>query len=542
MHCLYEQEHQPMNMSFKASFFLSAAFLIPSIACSPTKKSNDSTNGASGTVTDKACAALTTPVTLSSFAMAEYKLQFFESAQSIVRDLIPEPIQIHADENSFIERGGARHANFKFTLDGFPLCQYEARVHSLADKTYVVGRLPNAIDNYSLPEPMTLEASDIDRVLAELKLEGNAKVSSDQNCLVWEDNELVASREIHFNIRDYPYYALLSKEKVFSAQGRFFDASTVTVEAQVNVKEPIASTNLAIQTITLTGMSSGGTLCNSRFETIVPTTSEKAKSTNLQFFFEPTDMRFKETSIFVNITLHSDWFLELGILSAWPGPKINLLMDGNNNFVNNSSVYLPSDGASAPTIKLGGGDNKNLQNLYIDSDVVAHELGHHVVYQFLKDTTGESLVLHEGIADYFVYGQTNDPCLGRLICPTGSTICYSKQCLRTGLFPKNFGEAGVPTEPHRLSQVISSLLWDIGNGNTTSGITGIGLDIATKDILKAVDFLPSSASYSDFISAIMKADKALNESKNCATIESAAKARGLTAALASANVSCATVK
>jgi hypothetical protein len=362
----------------------------------------------------------------------------------------------------------------------------------------------------------------------------------DKNCLAWEDNSFVSALELDFTIQDLPYYALITKNKILKLEPRFFDV--ITEQSRIYVKEPTNSAALVLKTFVLSNMSDGGSLCSARFKMSLPSTIQQAFATASKFFFETTDPRFKQTSLFTNATTQADWFLSLNILSAWPGPKIDLLMDGTNNFLNNSSVYLPKTSSTVPTIKIGAGDGTNLQNLYIDFDVVAHELGHHIVYRTLKTTTGESLVLHEGLADAFVYGNTKDPCLGRLICPSGSPICYSAQCLRTGQFPLKFGDQGVPTEAHRLSQIISSLIWDIGNGNTTNKITGIGVEDMMKILLKAVDFFASDAGYSDFIGSLMKADKTLNNSKNCSTIEDAAYARGLKDTLTNAGVSCSTVQ
>ena len=126
--------------------------------------------------------------------------------------------------------------------------------------------------------------------------------------------------------------------------------------AKVKVKNPKTSTTLEIQTITLTGMSAGASLCSARFKTVIPDTLTKAFSTNSEFFFDPSDQRFKETSVFTNASTHADWFLSFGILKAWPGPKVDLYMDGTNDFKNNSSTFIPGKGTTPPTIKLGAGD------------------------------------------------------------------------------------------------------------------------------------------------------------------------------------------
>jgi len=525
-----------MKISFDNAQLSLSLLLLFSVPTACSKKSSNE----APLQTDSVCSSLNTPTLLN---LAEKENPFVEYAGNVIRDLIPDPIEVKVDQNSYINRGGAQHLTFNFALSGTPLCQFQARVHSLTDRTYVTGALPNALSLAKIPKPIQYESKDSERILSALKLTGTPENITPTPCFTWDGIELSAALEVEFKIKKFPYYALITKKDVLQAEGRFFDiASTVNANSKVYVKTPVTSTNIVVKTIQLTGMSSGGSLCSAKFQTVLPDGAPRAFSSNSQFFFDPSDIRFKETSFFTNVNTHSNWFLSLGILTAWPGPKVDLLMDGTNDYANDTSVFIPSTSNTPPTIKVGAGDGTLLQNLYIDYDVVSHELGHHVVYQTLKTTSGESLVIHEGLADYFVYGDTQYPCLGNLICPKGSTICYSATCLRTGLYPLNYGDPNLPTEAHKESQILSSMLWDIGNGNSSRGITGIGVDLTTKDVLKAVDFFPSNAGFTDFISSLMKADKALNSSANCATIETAAQSRGFTEIMASANVSCATVQ
>ncbi len=509
--------------------------LTTSLACPSPQKTKTTSQ-----TTDASCDLLQTSTSLRAFHLTEELSYFLEEAQSRVSDLVPSPIQTHLVSDSYIDRGGARHVNFTFSLGGIPLCQFGARVHSMVDTTFVEGKLPRELVSTDIPPAYTSDKNEIPRILDTLDLQGTASNIVQKDCLIAnENNELEAGVEIEFQVNERPYYGLVTADNVIRAEARFFDVATET--AQAYVKSPTASTTVKLQTFTLTGMSDGGSLCSARFQTVIPTTARRAFASDGAFNFSTTDQRFKETAIFVNANRHADWFMGLGVLTQWPGPKVDLYMDGTNNFVNNTAVFLPKSGSTPPQIRLGTGDGIILQNLFIDNDAVFHELGHHIVYQQLTSTSGESLVLHEGLADFFVFAQTGDPCLGRLLCPKGGTLCYSAQCLRTGEFPLAFGDSNVPTEPHKLSQVISSMLWDLAAGNSDRGVTAIGTETIAKDVLKGVDFFPSDAGYTDLILAIMRADKALNSSANCTMIETAAKARGLTDALASANVSCATV-
>lgn len=516
------------------SFFLVFLSCMSIFASCSSKKSSSSE-----AQTDSSCSSLSSPA-LKGFNLRESHSQFLTYAENKVRDLVPKAIDVNMDEESFIEGGGAQHINFNFSISGVRLCQFEARVHNLKDKAYIQGRIPNSLNLFEqVPAPMQRDDADMEHVLAALKLEAKAENIHETKCLATSDGStLQPALELEFTVNQLPYYALISKDTIFRAEARFFDV--VTAQSKIYVKDPTASAALKLKTYTLTGMSDGGSLCSARFKTVVPSTSTQAFSSDNKFFFEPTDDRFKETSLFTNISNHADYFLSLGVLSRWPGTKIDVLMDGTNNFQNNSSVYLPASTSAGtnPTIKLGTGDGKDLQNLFVDDDVVSHELGHHIVYRTLKTTSGESLVIHEGLADFFVFSKTEDPCLGRLICPSGGKICYSSTCLRIGEFPYALTDSEVPTEAHKKSQVVSSFLWDLAKGNSTNGVTAIGVSTTAKAMLKAVDLLDSDAGYANLIHSLMEADKAQNSPSNCSMIEKAAIARGFKSSMDAENVSC----
>src|SRR5690606_2594621 len=150
---------------------------------------------------------------------------------------------------------------------------------------------------------------------------------------------------------------------------------------------------------------------------------------------------------------------------------------------------------------VGDGDGEKLQNLPKDSDVVSHELGHHVIFQSLTSTKGESLVMHEGLADYFAFARTDDPCLGESICPAGSPVgCeLESQCLRTA---DNTYVLNVDTksEEHFKSQFISGMLWDLRD----NAVPAQDLD---EMVIQATGMLLSNSGYHDLILTLMLADK-----------------------------------
>ncbi len=385
---------------------------------------------------------------------------------------------------------------------------------------------------------------------------GNGSISStstnvyENKCLFYDPNvdktKLLAAWEVRFNYNNLPYYGLVvynptpenpDNQIIYKAAPSYFSDTTAPAITTTYQKVPLSSTNLVLTNLKLNGLSKGGSLCSTRFRIVVdnpPTNTSLNVATvnNAEFNFKPNDYHFNQASVFTNATLHSNWFLQegSGILKSWPSPRVQLKLDYTNMGVNNSAVYIPPDKntGAGPYIKLGNGDGVILQNLQIDSDAVSHEAGHHVVYQTLKTTSGDSLIIHEGLADFFVMARTKSPCLGNLICPRGGTLCISAQCLRSSNNNWSFLDPNMPTEPHQQSQFISGMLWSIGKK--------IGLDTAARDTLKAIEFFPISAGFPDLVQSLMEADKILHKGTNACAIQAEAYARGLKEEMTSASV------
>ena len=213
------------------------------------------------------------------------------------------------------------------------------------------------------------------------------------------------------------------------------------------------------------------------------------------------------------------YFIENGFEA--PNSQIKLVAHAiMTNGDKNNAVYIPS----GPYIRIGDGDGEILQNLGTDGDVVSHELGHHVIFQSLTSTSGESLVLHEGLADFLTFSRTGDACLGESICPANPAynICEVQgQCLRTADNDITFEGENWPNEVHKRGQLISGLLRDL------SVEYGIEEQTITKTTLRAITYLAASSGYRDFIVSMLVADKELNNEQHGCTIWEAAIERGL---------------
>ena len=158
-----------------------------------------------------------------------------------------------------------------------------------------------------------------------------------------------------------------------------------------------------------------------------------------------------------------------------------------------------------------------------------YELGHHILYQGLKSIKGESLVLHEGLADYLVFARTNNKCLGETICPEGTIACVQKQCLRTADNDLNY-EGVLPRSAHQKGQLFSALMWEIGED--------IGQQETAALLHKSLQYLQGSSGYKDFIISLMSADKEVNAGKNACLIQDKLEARGFGNLMSSNSISC----
>jgi hypothetical protein len=161
-----------------------------------------------------------------------------------------------------------------------------------------------------------------------------------------------------------------------------------------------------------------------------------------------------------------------------------------------------------------------------------------VVYHTVTEIAGESLVLHEGLADYFNFARTGNACLGESICPDtayGNKICFvPKTCLRTGDNALKYGAADLPREAHQKSQFISGMLWDLYMKD------GIALEDVTHMVLKAIDLLVEDSGYQHFVVGMMLADQAIFQGGKCTLIYNRAVERGLSTFLT--GITCDSVK
>lgn len=197
--------------------------------------------------------------------------------------------------------------------------------------------------------------------------------------------------------------------------------------------------------------------------------------------------------MFVYAEIHSDYIANLEYTKKWYGPQILLIPDMKKNGFTNSAQYIPGDEFARPEIRLPKGDGIKLHQLRIDNEAVQHEVGHHVVFRSVTTTTGESLVIHEGIADALVELRTKNACLGEHFC-LNDLLCVSASCLRSADNNYSLNSEDLPSEPHLRSQLISGLFWELA--------LEIGHDKTAALLNYAIDFLPRKAYFADLITAL----------------------------------------
>lgn len=430
---------------------------------------------------------------------------------------------------------GAEHFDFEYRAHGIPLCQTPTQVHRVGDhwlfndelaRGALVDRKWDA-DDYVFDAPLSV----VERAANESRLTYTPDaIISQRPCLLVEDGGPVAAWELTARLKDKPYRIVGHAAKITSLSPMWFDA---VGEAQVFKDNPLGGELISVR---LPDLAEGTRLRSARFSTELESGISLAESNDHRFIYEPSDARFTEVSVFANAERMASWFLKpehqysMNCVPIVIRPHHRFVNSFNSDVDVNNGRYQPPEFTESgyPEIQLGDGDGHGLQNLGLDFDAVAHELGHHVLYRRLKGFTGESVVLHEGVSDYFVFAATGNACLGESVCPMGSGICALEgQCLRSAENSLRLDDPRLTFEPHKRSQFISGFLWDLGK--TAEG----GQDWVATTTMKAVDYLSAKSGYADFVRGMMAADLELEGGIRACDIYQAALNRGMGAVLAS---------
>lgn len=478
----------------------------------------------------------------SSFSLTETAQSLGDNAEALVRNHGLNPRVMLAPKASpgllLQSDAGDEAQDFGYSIDGFPLCDYQLKIHRDSDGALMVfGEVPSYAGSDTFRESDWAELGAVEALVRDAQLnEGrgaDSSISKSSRCLLLEGGALKAVWRLDVMTSGLLYEATVDGDRVYSIEDKHFHAGGSAKIFNSNASgSPLQATEIK-------ELSSGGHLINNYFETCVaqdsstiycPSNNEGAdifaQSQNGKFDFDPISQadEFAQASIFTNVNKVLDWARSQGYAN-FGNARIRVV--AHATFATprgddpNNALYQPS---ATPTIYVGDGDGRILKNLAIDEDVVSHEFGHHIVYHTVTNIKDEALVLHEGLADFFTFARTGNACLGETICPAtpeGDSACYvARKCLRTGENTLKWGASNLPAAPHLRGQLVSGMMWDLYKTD------GIPLKDVTRLTLKAIDLMVASSGYQHLILALLVADKDIYQGNYCDRILSRAKSRG----------------
>lgn len=251
-------------------------------------------------------------------------------------------------------------------------------------------------------------------------------------------------------------------------------------------------------TVELPDLPATGYLDGKHFSVYAPGPGDpRVQAADLNFDFRPDDpanaLNFDQVQTYYGATVAYQFFhdqlgYDIGPLNL--PVQINDLPDGRGD----NAMYLPPP--DGPMIRIGRG-SETLTNLGRETDVVAHEFSHHIIFDHVKVSANESGVLHEGTADYFAYAISGDPYLGESVVPGGNY-------LRTADLPGDvrFDKTPVRRGAHYRGQLWSAVLWELRSA--------IGAAAMDKMVFAALAYLGPTAGMRDAFLALLNADRDLN--------------------------------
>lgn len=440
-----------------------------------------------------------------------------------MRDACSKTAKLTAENQRFTTSEVSSAPIFHFQHLGIPLCSSHGREASLGEQGEIASlgaRLDDVhftvATNVIWPRQADVEAL----VIKTGNLLQQATALEAMRCWhIAPNNELVPALDLSMADDRTSVRAIADGSQVFEIGSGGFD-----MNGKVSTQsEGIAPSATAIS---LDSFDESGFLQGKNFLTSVLGGKARANAPDRQFLYPLDDERFDEAALYANAEITLQWFKALGegVIDDECFPialKVHFeFRDGPNNADYQNVTKTPS---GRPEIRVGDGDGKLLKGLARDPDVVGHELGHHVVFRGIRETSDkESVVIHEALADFFVYSRTGNACLGESICPTGSPACWiADRCLRTGENDLKFTDAKLPIEVHSRSQFLSAMLWELSNAPGTDR-----LDF-TKTVAASIKYLLPRSSYADLIAALMLADRDRHGGENACAIYNAAVGRGL---------------
>jgi hypothetical protein len=236
--------------------------------------------------------------------------------------------------------------------------------------------------------------------------------------------------------------------------------------------------------------SSSGTI---RYNEVTNNFNKSATVTDAEAFYD-------QSASFLYGARHFDFLKAQYNFDFYSTTPIQLVVGGTGAELNNAHFDPPAQPGPGGRIAIGIGQPPYLQNLGKDEDVVSHEIGHYVIFKWIYDVAStDSKILHEGLADFFVFDRTGDACLGESICPTGIK-CVTSSCLRIGAVDFKYGDEtwNKTSEIHKRGQLIATTLWN-ARQKLPAGVAGL----VTYTALSKVS---PNASIEQFLIAVLHAE------------------------------------
>lgn len=415
-----------------------------------------------------------------------------------------------------------------FQLYGIDICHHMYRKSDISNgQTYILGSAPSNPLWETVTPPQIWPDRDPSWEILQRNFANNNnsypnfasssnvasnhfEISHQRKCYVidHEDN-IHQAWEFTFKSTDLPWRATVTEDEILTLYPLHIP---ITGSARI-WKENKTSNELTDYELNYL---TGTTYLDGQYFFTINSDGTRASSATHTFNYDPdTEFTFfAEVSLFTNAQKMLDWFRGAGF-TKFGTKKIGLKAHASINGDINNAFYSPATNDSEDSyIYIGDGDGNILQNLATDSDVIHHELSHHIIYTAITQISGESLVLHEGLADFFSFAKSDDYCLGESICPDpGSGVCaLPKQCLRSANNNYTLDAANLPSEEHLRGQLISGTLWDLYKED------GIPKDNIVRMILFALNFLVSNSGYADFFESMLVADREKYASYYCSTM------------------------
>ena len=220
------------------------------------------------------------------------------------------------------------------------------------------------------------------------------------------------------------------------------------------------------------------------------------------------DSFYDQSASFLYGARHFDFLKDQYAFEYYSNTPIQLIVGGIGTELNNAHFDPSAQPGVGGRIVIGQGQAPYLQNLGKDEDVISHEIGHYLIFKWIYDVSSlDSKVLHEGLADFFVYDRTGDTCLGESICP-GALKCVTSSCLRVGNVDFTYGDDtwNKMSEFHKKGQLIATALYNI-RSKVPPGVAG-------KVAFKALSKVSPNCSIQQYVIALLHAEAELYRSAN----------------------------